>query len=239
MRLPRNVLQGAAMVMPPDRCGMFMALQEFGDRPVVPAGLVGGDDRAIATERGALFDNTSSYVMWAYGCYRAEIEKGIPLEQISGNALQDLVLDRIRTWHPDFHNLVAASDSRTISVLRIRTSLPVPEWPSTRVTLIGDAIHSMTPYRGIGANIALRDAALLCGKFVDVAKGALPLEAAIHDYERQMRDYAFRAVRTSLKALQQSVADRGLAFALMKLVFRLVNKAPPIKRRVFAGLGND
>jgi salicylate hydroxylase len=236
-RLPRSVQQGAALVMTPERCGMFMALQEFGGRPVVPPGFIGGDDGPI--ERGALFDNTASYVMWAYGCYRSEIEKGLPLEQIPGNALRALVLERIHSWHPDFHKLVSASDPGTISVLRIRTSLPVPEWPSTRVTLIGDAIHSMTPYRGIGANIALRDAALLCRQLAKAAEGTLPLEAAIHDYERQMRDYAFRAVRTSLKALRQSVTDKGVAFALMKVFFRFLNKTPPVKRLVFAGLGND
>jgi hypothetical protein len=28
----------------------------------------------------------------------------------------------------------------------------VPQWPTTNVTLIGDAIHTMTPGRGVGAN---------------------------------------------------------------------------------------
>jgi len=238
-RLPSSVLRGAGLVMTPERCGMFMALQEFRDNPVRPAGSIGGNDEAAALQPGALFDNTMSYVMWAYGGYRTDIEKGRPLEQMSGNDLQALVLGLIRTWHPDFHRLIAASDPATISVLRIRTSTPVAEWQTTRVTLIGDAIHSMTPYRGMGANIALQDAALLCRKLAAAAEEAQSLEVAIHDYERQMRDYGFAAVRTSLKALEQSVAEKGLGFMLMKLFFRLINRAPPLKRLVFANLGSD
>ncbi|GAA4032218.1 hypothetical protein GCM10022247_66550 [Allokutzneria multivorans] len=51
--------------------------------------------------------------------------------------------------------------------LPIRTSVPVPKWESSNVTVLGDAIHSMTPFRGIGADIALRDAQLLCRKLIE------------------------------------------------------------------------
>ena len=54
----------------------------------------------------------------------------------------------------------------------------------------------MTPYRGIGANTALRDAALLCANLGDAVRGACAIEAAINDYERQMREYGFAAVRS-------------------------------------------
>jgi 2-polyprenyl-6-methoxyphenol hydroxylase-like FAD-dependent oxidoreductase len=97
----------------------------------------------------------------------------------------------------------------------------------------------MTPYRGIGANVALRDAALLCDKLAAAAGGEGSIETAIHDYERQMPDYGFAAVRTSLDALEQAVGDKGMRFRLAKLFFRAANAAPPLKRLVFANFGED
>jgi 2-polyprenyl-6-methoxyphenol hydroxylase-like FAD-dependent oxidoreductase len=117
--------------------------------------------------------------------------------------------------------------------------VPVASWPSRRITLIGDAIHSMTPYRGIGANIALRDAALLCRKLAAAAEGETSIETAIHDYERQMRDYGFAAVRSSLQALKQTVGEKGIGFRCAKLFFRAANAAPPLKRLALANFGED
>ncbi len=57
------------------------------------------------------------------------------------------------------------------------------------VTLLGDAVHTMSPGCGEGANIALRDAALLCRTLV----GFAPKE----QYETQMLHYAFEAVADS------------------------------------------
>jgi salicylate hydroxylase len=182
-RLPPRVLDGTGLVMAPGR-----------------------------REANVLSDNTTSYVFWAYGGLRTDLERDTPLEQLAPPDLQRLVLDRIRNWHPDYSVLVCASDPSTFYVGSIKTSVPVASWPTRRITLVGDAIHSMTPYRGIGANIALRDAALLRNKLAAAAGGEGSIEAAIHDYERQMRDYGFSAVRTSLQALEQAVGDKGLRF---------------------------
>jgi 2-polyprenyl-6-methoxyphenol hydroxylase-like FAD-dependent oxidoreductase len=239
-RLPPRVLEGTGLVMSPGRRSMFIGLHEFAaDAPAVPG--ADGDGAAEPADRsaGTLFDTTTSYVFWAYGGLRWDLERGRPLEELAPPDLQRVVLDRIRNWHPDYSVLVCASDPSTFNVTSIKTSVPVAPWPTRRITLIGDAIHSMTPYRGIGANIALRDAALLCGNLKDAALGARPIEAAINDYERQMREYGFAAVRASLQAMQQSVGDKGVGFRLRKLFFRAVNATPPLKRLVFANLGEE
>src|SRR6266849_6382904 len=102
---------------------------------------------------------------------RRDLECGQPLEEMAPPDLQRLVLDRIRNWHPDYSVLVCASDPSTFNVVSFKTSMPVAPWQTRRITLIGDAIHSMTPYRGIGANIALRDAALLGANIKEAALG--------------------------------------------------------------------
>jgi salicylate hydroxylase len=244
-RLPPRVLERTSMVMSPGRRGMFIGLHEFAaDAPAVPFAGFGGATEQADRPGSALFDNTTSYVFWAYGGLRRDLECGRPLEALAPLDLQRLVLDRIRNWHRDYSVLVCASDPSTFNVVSIKTSVPVTPWQTRRITLIGDAIHSMTPYRGIGANIALRDAALLCrnlkdAALKDAALGACEIEAAVNDYERQMREYGFAAVRASLKALQQSVADKGIGFRLAKLLFRTVNATPPLKRLMFANFGED
>ena len=225
--------------MAPGRGSMFIGLHEFSPHAPTSPAPSSADLEAAPGSANALFDNTASYVFWAYGAPRAELERGTPLERLPPPELQRLVLDHIRNWHPDYSVLVCASDPTTFHVANIKTSVPVTSWPSRRITLIGDAIQSMTPYRGIGANIALRDAALLCRKLAAAADGESSIEASIHDYERQMRDCGFAAVRSSLQALQQAVADKGIGFLCTKLFFRTANAAPPLKRLVFASFAED
>jgi salicylate hydroxylase len=72
----------------------------------------------------------------------------------------------------------------------------------------------MTPARGIGANIALRDADLLRRKLIAVGQGSAPLLGAVQEYELEMLPYAFQAVRESLGALHGFVqADAGKSAA--------------------------
>jgi 2-polyprenyl-6-methoxyphenol hydroxylase-like FAD-dependent oxidoreductase len=108
-----------------------------------------------------------------------------------------------------------------------------------RITLIGDAIHAMTPYRGIGANVALKDAVRLRDALVKADLGQQPLIEAIGGYETEMRRYGFAAVRNSLKAMQQVTAQGPVALALSRTMFRVVDRLPPVKRMMFRRMGDE
>jgi 2-polyprenyl-6-methoxyphenol hydroxylase-like FAD-dependent oxidoreductase len=132
-------------------------------------------------------------------------------------------------------DLVAATDPATVVLTPIRTATQVDAWPARRVTLLGDAIHSMPPTAGVGANTALRDAELLAGNLARVAEGRVPLLDAIADYEARMREYGFAAVRESLANLRrQQRTENPLGLAGMKLVLRVLNRIPAAKRRALA-----
>src|SRR5262249_38862672 len=143
------------------------------------------------------------------------------------------------SWAPGLRDLVGLSDPSTISRIDIRTSRPVAPWPTSRVTLIGDAIHAMTPYRGIGANIALKDAARLRDALVVAQAGDAPLTDAIAAYETEMCDYGFKAVRNSLRAMQQTLERGPIAMAFSRAALRMIDRLPPVKRRMARGMGNE
>jgi 2-polyprenyl-6-methoxyphenol hydroxylase-like FAD-dependent oxidoreductase len=115
-------------------------------------------------------------------------------------ALHQIVLDMIRRWHHDLRRLVELASVEETMLVPIRTSVPADPWPASRVTLLGDAIHAMSPARGSGANTALRDAALLAGELGAAARGDKTLLSAIVGYERAMTDYGFAAVRANQRA---------------------------------------
>jgi 2-polyprenyl-6-methoxyphenol hydroxylase-like FAD-dependent oxidoreductase len=115
--------------------------------------------------------------------------------------LHAAALHAVRRWHPDLVRLVELAAAGETSLISVRTAVPVAAWPASRVTLLGDAIHAMSPARGSGAGTALRDAALLAGELAAAARGEKALVHAIGDYERQMIDYGFAAVRASTAGL--------------------------------------
>ncbi|HEU5381984.1 MAG TPA: FAD-dependent monooxygenase [Ktedonobacteraceae bacterium] len=108
-------------------------------------------------------------------------------------------MKQIHTWHPTLRALIAASDPAEIFPIAVRTSVPCDPWPSAPVTLSGDAIHAVSPAGGSGANMALRDAQLLCETLIAIAQGERPLLQAMHAYEAQVLKDGFEAVRFSTK----------------------------------------
>jgi 2-polyprenyl-6-methoxyphenol hydroxylase-like FAD-dependent oxidoreductase len=100
-------------------------------------------------------------------------------------------------WHPRLKPLFDQMVESEAAFWKITCSTPtgVPEWKNEpRVTVIGDAVHSMTPAGGIGANTAVRDSALL-GRLLAEAGGYK--DGITAAYEKEMRIYGSEAVRSS------------------------------------------
>ncbi|KAJ6781538.1 hypothetical protein PWT90_05025 [Aphanocladium album] len=116
---------------------------------------------------------------------------------IVGEAAASIAKDLTRDWNPRFKPLVDQMRVEDAAFWKITCSTPsgVPEWPNVpRVTVIGDAAHSMTPAGGLGANTALRDSALL-GRLLGEASGFR--EGLTAEFEKQMRVYGSEAVGQS------------------------------------------
>ncbi|CAG8733715.1 12268_t:CDS:2, partial [Funneliformis mosseae] len=61
----------------------------------------------------------------------------------------------------------------------------VNPWTSSRVTLIGDAVHAMNPILGLGTNNAIQDADLLSQALIN--SSSEDFISSIQDYEKEMR----------------------------------------------------
>ena len=92
----------------------------------------------------------------------------------------------------------------------------------------------MTPFRGIGANTALRDAAALRQALLAVARGRGDLIEALAAYERDMIEYGFAAVQTSLNDMKRFHGKGLLARTAVKSLYRAIDQIPPLKRALLA-----
>jgi 2-polyprenyl-6-methoxyphenol hydroxylase-like FAD-dependent oxidoreductase len=106
--------------------------------------------------------------------------------------------DMVDGWHPAVRRLVAEADVAATFPVCITSAQPLRPWDTANVTLLGDAVHTMSPGRGDGANIALKDAQFLRRALADIADGRRPLRSAKEGYEAEMLRYGFEAVTESL-----------------------------------------
>ena len=143
---------------------------------------------------------TQDYLMWTF---RAELSQlGLTEEELwhaDPATLHAKACHLVEKWHPTLRQIVAEADIPATFSVGFRASELVKSWRSMNVTLLGDAIHTMPPFRGVGANTALRDAELLHHKLVAVATKEVPLLQAVAEYETEMLRYGFEAVTNSLE----------------------------------------
>ncbi|KAI1271295.1 hypothetical protein F5Y07DRAFT_383389 [Xylaria sp. FL0933] len=124
-----------------------------------------------------------------------------------------------KNWDPKLRPLFEEMNEKEAAFWKITCSNPsgVPTWTNdARVTVIGDAAHSMTPAGGIGANTAVRDSALLSKLLAEAGGWKDGVTAA---YEKEMRLYGSEAV--------------GISYGLATTQFGIVideEKTPTLRR---------
>ncbi len=191
---------------------------------------------------GRQFDNTRDYINLSVWSTHNRFPIGT--RQLPGNNLIRVALDATADWHPKLRQLFELSDPDAAFALQIATSAPVPAWTPTTVTLLGDAIHTMTPGQGVGANTALWDAAALRRELVAAAAGHKDIVTAIGDYEAKMLPYGTALVADSLDNNGTSANDPlykagiggRLALRGARAYFSMTSKIPVLRRKFLADL---
>jgi len=110
---------------------------------------------------------------------------------VQGSA--DEFCNDFRNWHPDIHATIRSGDTPYKWALFARP--PMPSWTEGRVTLLGDACHSMLPMMAQGAVMALEDG-LVLGRCVK-KYGAVP--EALQRYEAVRRERANKCVQAAIE----------------------------------------
>ncbi|RDW72843.1 hypothetical protein BP6252_06750 [Coleophoma cylindrospora] len=152
---------------------------------------------AITNVRPEHMDDPSLQFGWTMGAQPGVIRPKNDDYSMIGAPAAEIAKSLTANWHPRIRRPFEEMIESEAAFWKITCSTPsgVPEWPNEpRVTVIGDAVHSMTPAGGIGANTAVSDSALL-GRLISEAGGCK--DGVTAAYEKEMRVYGSEAVKTS------------------------------------------
>jgi len=164
---------------------------------------------ANGNERIYIMPYASDSVMWQLSFPMPE-EEAQALSTRGAQALKDEACRRTR-WHDPIPQILAATKKSQVSGYPVYdralldTALLQKAGP---VTLIGDAAHPMSPFKGQGANQALLDALALARA---ISKGCRPLspwrkagirESVLREFESEMLERCASKVKDSAEAAE-------------------------------------
>jgi 2-polyprenyl-6-methoxyphenol hydroxylase-like FAD-dependent oxidoreductase len=226
---PPAILRGPTLILGPKGCFLFANAVQYED--VETEELRPRHNIALADDESPVTDR-EEYVMWGFSARWEKFGLAASHEPLRPEDLKSAAAALMQGWDSALREIVQQTSE--LSVFPVKTSAPIPPWETRNVTLLGDALHNMTPFRGMGANMALRDAAALRRALVKVAQGKALLLEALGNYEREMIEHGFRAVRLSLENMQR-VHSEGLKKAFAKFGLRLMNVVPVLKEHFRSG----
>lgn len=164
---------------------------------------------ANGNERIYIMPYASDSVMWQLSFPMPENEAKA-LSAQGSQALKEEACRRCQ-WHDPIPRILAATLKAQVSGYPVYDRAPLDSellQKGAKVTLIGDAAHPMSPFKGQGANQALLDALALAR---GIAKGCRPLsqwrevgvrESVLTEFESEMLERSATKVKDSAEAAQ-------------------------------------
>lgn len=111
------------------------------------------------------------------------------------------VLEEFDGWCDDVVSIIRATPGGLCNRWALHSRTPLDSWINGRVSLLGDAAHPMTPFHGMGAGMAIEDAAVLARCF----------EAAGDDWQDALQRYE-RARLTRANKFHVASLERGKTY---------------------------
>jgi len=126
---PPPILRGPTLIFGPRGCFIFASTVDYEDKP--PGGRQHYDHE--------------KYVMWGFSAHNEVLDFPAKPASVGGQDAKAAVLAQMRDWHPVLRWLVQTADASTATAFAVKTSVPIQPWATQKVTLLGDALHNMTP----------------------------------------------------------------------------------------------
>jgi 2-polyprenyl-6-methoxyphenol hydroxylase-like FAD-dependent oxidoreductase len=174
---------------------------------------------AIAAQRFGIAGGnwpSEDYFMWAVAIRQPE---GGGNGEHDSSALTHLASQTVDGFHDDFQVLVRSADAKQTVLVPIRATPPLKRSAPSRVTLIGDAIHTMPPFGAHGANTAFKDAQVLASYLANGCESSRAIEA-IGAFEASRHRYSGPIIKSAMRQMTIATVDFPFKREIVRTLFR-------------------
>jgi salicylate hydroxylase len=162
---------------------------------------------ADGSTRIYLMPYSKTEYMWQLSFPMENEDLAKELSRRGPNALKEEALAKCSSWHAPIPDILRKTPVDLVSGYPVydRDLIPLDVLNSTTkpVTLLGDAAHPMSPFKGQGANQALLDALSLARSlYSNCCKDNKPITEALRKYHEEMTARSAKKVQASAQAAQ-------------------------------------
>ena len=147
-----------------------------------------------------LCEQASRRTMWQFSFRLEDKSQVTRLRKASSQELLDNVLNQTQDWHDPIRSMLLTTPLESVWGTGLMDRVPLPthsKGQTSRVVVLGDAFHAMSPFKGQGANQALTDGPLLVS-WLQKAH----FQPALLGFEREMAQRTHATVLASREAAQ-------------------------------------